>query len=99
MINKLLMGIIKLLTSLITAVLSPIDALIIQNIPGLSSALVAVNSVLSFITNGIGWVVSLTGLSSECISLIVSYYVFKLTVPLLFDAVKLVISWYDKLKP
>ncbi len=99
MINKLLMGIINLLTGLITAVLSPIDTLITNNLPGLSSALGAISSLLNFLADGIGWVVNISGLSSECISLIVTYYTFKLTVPILFSSIKTVIRWYNALKP
>lgn len=99
MINAILMGIIKLIVSLVTLILSPIDALIMSALPSLSNALSAVGNFLNLIAQGVGWAVSATGLSNETLSLIVMYFAFKLTAPMLFYMIKLAISWYDKLKP
>lgn len=99
MIKAILKGIIKLIISVTTLVLSPIDNLIQSALPQLSSALTAVGNFLNLISNGIGWVISLTGLSSNAISLLVAYYVFILTAPMLFYMIKLALSWYNRLKP
>lgn len=99
MINKILMGIIKLIISLVTLILAPIDNLITTFLPDLSNGLTAVGSFFNLISNGIGWVVSATGLSNESLSLIVAYFSFKLTAPMLFYLIKLALSWYNKLKP
>lgn len=99
MINKLLMGIIKLIVSLVTVILSPIDALIESTLPDLASALTAVGNFFNLISTSIGWVVSTLGLSNETLSLIVMYFTFKLTAPMLFYMIKLALSWYNKLKP
>lgn len=99
MINKLLMGIIKLIVSLVSVILTPIDNLIQSALPQLSGALTAVGNFLNLISNGIGWVISLTGLSANAISLLVAYYVFILTAPMLFYMIKLALSWYNRLKP
>lgn len=99
MINKLLMGIFKLIISLVSLILTPIDALITNALPSLDSALTAVANFFNYIGSSIGWVISLTGLSSETLSLIVLYFTFKLTAPMLFYMIKLALSWYNKLKP
>ena len=99
MINKLLTGVIKLIVSLVTLILSPIDNLIQSALPELSSALTAIGNFLNIISSGIGWAISLTGLSSSAISLIVAYYAFTLTAPMLFYMIKLALSWYNRLKP
>lgn len=99
MINKILMGIIKLIVSLVSLILTPIDNLIESALPDLSNALTAVGNFFNLIGNGIGWVVSLTGLSNETLSLIVMYFTFKLTAPMLFYMIKLALTWYNKLKP
>lgn len=99
MINKLLLGIIKLIVSLVSVILTPIDNLIQSALPQLSDALTAVGNFLNLISNGIGWVISLTGLSANAISLLVAYYVFILTAPMLFYMIKLALSWYNRLKP
>lgn len=99
MINAILMGIIKLVVGLITYILTPIDNLITAALPDLSNALTSIGTFLSIATSCIGWVISLFGLSSDVISLIVLYFGFKLTAPLLFYFIKLALSWYNRLKP
>lgn len=99
MINKILMGIIKLITGLVTLILSPIDNLIQSALPDLSSALTGVGNFLNLISNSIGWGISALGLSNETLSLIVMYFTFKLTAPMMFYMIKLAITWYNKIKP
>lgn len=99
MINKLLMGIIKLIVGLVSLILIPIDNLIQSALPQLSNAFTAIGNFLNIISSSIGWCVSLTGLSSEAISLIVAYFTFTLTAPLMFYMIKLALSWYNRLKP
>ena len=99
MINAILKGIISLIIGLVSLILTPIDNLILTVLPNLSNALTAVGNFLTLISNGIGWAVSLTGLSNEALSLIVMYFTFKLTAPMLFYMIKLALSWYNKLKP
>lgn len=99
MINALLKGIIGLIISLVNLILTPIDNLIVSVIPDLSNAFTAIGSFFNMISSSIGWAVSLTGLSSATISLIISYFTFKLTAPFLFYMIKLALSWYNKIKP
>lgn len=99
MINAILKGIFKLVTSLVTVLLAPIDSIISNALPTLSSALTAIATFLNTITSALGWVLSVFGLSSECLSLIVVYFTFKLTVPIVISSIKLAIRWYDKIKP
>lgn len=99
MINAILKGIFKLVIGLVNILLTPIDAIISAALPGLSTALTGIASFLSLITSSIGWVLSVFGLSSECLSLIVVYFTFKLSVPIVVYSIKLAIRWYDKLKP
>ena len=99
MINKLLMGIIKLIVGLVSLLLTPIDNLITSALPDLSNALDSISAFLNVCTQSIGWVISLVGLNPNVISIIVLYFGFKLTAPLLFYFIKLALSWYDKLKP
>lgn len=99
MINSLLMGIINLIISLVNLILSPIDNLILTALPDLSNALTSIGNFLNLISNGLGWAISASGLSSETLSLIVIYFTFKLTAPMLFYMIKLALSWYNRLKP
>lgn len=99
MINALLTGIFKLIIGLVSVILSPIDLLITNALPGLDKALTAVADFFTYIGSSIGWAISLTGLSSETLSLLVLYFTFKLTAPMLFYMIKLALAWYNKLKP
>lgn len=99
MIGKILMGIMKLIISLVSLLLTPIDNLITSALPSLGNALNSISAFLNLCVSSIGWVISLTGLSSDCISLIVIYFGFKLTAPMLFYLIKLALSWYNRLKP
>ena len=99
MIKAIINGIFNLIISFVGVLLSPIDTLITNNLPGLTSAINAVGSFLSTCTSAIGWVLSCFGLSSNCLSLIVIYFTFKLTVPLLIYVFKLAIKWYHMLAP
>lgn len=98
MINKIIVGIISLISSLISLILSPIDNLISSYLPGLDTALNSFDAFFDLISQGIGWVIDAFAIPSEVLSLIVAYWVFKLTLPLLISTIKLVVKWYDKLK-
>lgn len=99
MINAILTGIFNLVISLVNVILTPIDTLIASSLPDLANAISAIGQLFATIGTSIGWAISLTGISSECISLIVTYYIFKLTVPIAFSLVKSALAWYNKLKP
>lgn len=98
MINALITGIFNIIISLVNVVLAPIDLLIKQFLPDLSTAINAIGSMFGLVGNVLGFVVSLTGLSSTALSLIVMYYTFKLTMPVLVSAIKQAIKWYNALK-
>lgn len=99
MINALLTGIMNLIMTLVSVLLTPIDLAIKAALPDLSSAISAVGSYFQLALQNIGFIISLTGLSSTAISILILYYTFKLTVPLTFSTIKLAIKWYDKIKP
>lgn len=98
MIKSIINGIIKLIMSLVSVLTAPIDMIIKSALPDLSNALTSFGSMLNIIGDSIGWCISLTGISSTAISLIITYYVFKLTTPILFSSIKAAIKWYKTLK-
>lgn len=99
MINAVLKGIISLIVGLVSVILAPIDSIIVSSLPSLSNALTAISAFFTYVGSSLGWVISLTGLSSETLSLIVAYFTFKLTAPMLFYMIKLALAWYNKIKP
>lgn len=98
MINEILTQLFQYIIDLINLCLLPIDSLIESILPDLSSALGTISSFLDIGFSSIGWCISALGIPPLAISFIVMYYTFKLTAPILFYVIKLVISWYNKLK-
>lgn len=99
MINKLLMGVFKIIISLVSLLLTPIDNLIAQFLPGLDDAFTMIGNLVQQLCNVVPWVMSWLGVSSVVVSLLVSYLTFKMSVPIVVHTVKLALKWYDKLKP
>lgn len=98
MIKAIINGIISLILDLVNVLLVPIDSVIDSVLPNLSGAINAVGSLLSIITRSIGWGISALGIPSSAISLLIAFYTFKLTAPLLFSTIKLALKWYNNLK-
>lgn len=99
MINAILKGIFSLAIGLVNLLLSPIDSIISQFFPTITQGLNYVSSFFSWLSNIIPWAMSWMGIDSAIVTLLVGYYTFKLTVPLMVHTVKLAIKWYDKIKP
>lgn len=98
MIGKIISGIFKLLLGLVSVIFAPIDAYINSNIPSLSSGINAVNQFLNYATQFSGWAVDSMFLESFTIDLLLAYITFKLTAPLVFNAIKIAVKWYNSLK-
>ena len=99
MINAILTGIINIILFLVNLILLPIDALISTLLPDLSNALTSVSVMFDYALSYIGFAIDMTGLSDLAIGLIVSYWVFKLSAPLVVSTVKTALNWYRTLKP
>lgn len=99
MINAILSGIMGLIIGLVNVLLLPIDLAIKAALPDVSSAISSIGSYFNLALENVGFAISITGLSSTAISIIILYYTFKLTLPITFATIKLAIKWYDKLKP
>lgn len=98
MIKAIINGIMSLVIGLVNILLKPIDLLINQFLPGLDNAFSVINNFFDMLGDVVPWLISYTGLSSVLISTIVDILVFILTVPIMIEAIKLAIRWYDKLK-
>lgn len=98
MINSILMGIFKVIISLVNLLLAPIDLLIESAFPSISDGLDMVSNFFNWVAGLIPWGISWFGLNSTVILLFVAYTTFELTVPVAVHTVKLALKWYDKLK-
>lgn len=99
MIAKLLSAIMSLIIKLVGILLTPINLLINTLLPDVSTALNSIGGFFQVVSDGLGWVVSASGIPASAIAIIVATMVFKLTAPLVVHATKLALAWYDKLKP
>lgn len=99
MINALLTGIFKVITALVNLILSPINSLITSNLPELSNIFTTIHNCFNILFSGLGWWKDALLISSETMSLIITCWTIKLTLPLVISTIKLAIKWYDKLKP
>ncbi len=99
MINALLQGIFSLIIALVNIILSPIDLLINQFLPGLGTAFSYITNFFNYLGSVVSWVISYTGVSSELLTIIVDLIVFIYTVPYMIHAIKLALKWYNTLKP
>jgi len=91
--------IISLVFLLIKVILLPIDLIIAQFMPGVSSAFTAVGSFLTLIATGLGWAISASGIPYSAIALVATAMIFKLSFPIVMWSIKLAIKWYVALKP
>lgn len=100
MIAKLLSAIMSLIIKLVSLLLAPINYIVETFLPSeVTNALNSIGGFFQTVSDGLGWVVSASGIPATAIAIIVATMVFKLTVPMLVYATKLAIKWYDKLKP
>lgn len=100
MIAKLLSALMNLIIKLVGVLMTPINLLIESLLPQeVVDGLNSIGGFFQIVSDGIGWVVSASGIPSTAIAIIVATMVFKLTAPIIVHATKLALAWYDKLKP
>lgn len=102
MIEWLISAFINLVIWLVNFILSPIDKLIFNVLgsifPDITGFFQSIAELFNIMLGSIGWVISSVGLRSDTLAIIVSYYTFKLTAPLLFTGIKSAIKWYRTMK-
>ncbi len=98
MIKAIISGVFKLIISLVSVILTPIDMLIEQFLPGLDTAFSYISNFFDYIGNIVPFVISYLGINEVVLNAIIDMFVFILTVPLMVHTIKLAIAWYNKLK-
>lgn len=99
MINAILKGLFNLVISLVSLILTPIDALINSAFPSIASGLGYITDFFNYIGGMMSWLLSWFHLPQAFLNLVVGYLIFKLTVPLTIHTIKLALHWYHILKP
>lgn len=91
---------LSLIFFLIKLVLLPIDFLLREYLPQVSSAFTSLGEFLNMISTGLGWALSAAAIPSASVILIATYMIFRLTWPIVLSlSLKLILKWYDNLKP
>lgn len=101
-VQWLITSLIDLVISLVNIIVGFLDDIILKVLlsifPDFSMFFVSIAKLLDVISGGLGFAISSLGLAPETLSVIVLYYTFKLTAPLLFSSIKSAIKWFKTLK-
>ena len=79
--------------------LSPIDSLISSHLPNLEYALSQVASFFNWLVQFVNWALSFLPLSTNTWNFIIATLIFRYTIPILVDAVKMIVKWWHYLVP
>ena len=99
MINAILNGILDFVFSLISILLSPIDALISSTIPSFSQVLTDFGSFISTILGFIPWILSWFNIPIALLTFVAYYFIAKLSISIVVHEIKVALAWYRKLVP
>lgn len=98
-LNSIIISILDIVTNLVSLIIAPINALIISYFPNLNTILSAIDDYLELTSSSFSYSLSLIMLSPTVWAIIIAFYVVRLTLPLSLYVIKLILNWYDKLKP
>lgn len=99
MINTILGALLDLVIFLVNLLLLPIDLLINEYLPSVSVGIQYINDLFDYILQLIPYILSWFNIPPLFIQLVVSYWVFRLTLPYIVHTVKLALAWYNKIIP
>ena len=88
----------SLISTFMKIILAPIDTLIMQLLPDVSTMIGHISNFLTMCFSSIGWVLDIFAIPSGAISLIISYFVLKYSIHLTVVLVKIIFSWIRGLK-
>jgi len=97
-ITFIFQAVFNIIEFIVKMILLPVDLLIENALPDLAQYFQNITDFLSLIFQYIGWAISASGIPYAAISLVVTFYIFKLTLPLNVWAMKMAIKWYRALK-
>lgn len=92
-------SILSFAMGLIQTIFSPLDSLIYSHLPSLSHALTSVASFFNWLVQFVNWALSWLPLSSDTWNFIIATLIFRFTVPILVDGIKLIVKWWHALVP
>lgn len=91
-------AIIYILLGLIRIIMLPIDFIINQFIPNFSQLTTNIISFFETVTTYLGWAINAIPLNSIALALIVAFWTFKLSAPVIAWLLKLTFKWWRAVK-
>lgn len=98
-LSTLLQTLIAVVNQLVAIILAPISAIITALLPGVDGLFSNVSAWLIYATTYVGWVIDALGIPPVVISIIVSFYTFKLMSSFAVWGIKIALKWWEALKP
>lgn len=98
MVSKIIMGLLNIITKIVSIILLPLDSLVTALLPDLSSSISDITYYLNLPSQFMGWIFELFHVPSLALSLIIAYWVFKYAVVGATAGVKKVITLYQRFK-
>lgn len=93
------MAMLKIVMVTVQIILLPIDTFIATILPDVYSMFTNIGAFLNYLAEGIGWAISASGIPYYSISILATYMIFALTIPIHLWVLKLAVKWYGALKP
>lgn len=91
--------IFKAVKLLISVILAPIDAVLESLAPEVSGIIAGVVQFFEFLTDVVIWVKSWLPFTDAFWVALAGVLIFKYTIPLATHTIKVIVAWYNKLKP
>lgn len=98
MVKRIIKGIFKLIMSLTSVLLAPVNTIIQNFLPDLSNVINGIVILFDMAGQFLGFIMSMFGFSSLTWTIIVMYYVFHFTFQMGMFTIKLSLKWYNALK-
>ena len=97
---KLIIKVIgQFVLTMLNLLLFPINQVIETYLPGLTNATQVISNLLNWLKDFVLWVISWLPFTSEFYTFLYSVVFFCLLVPLLLNAIKLVVKWWHYIVP
>jgi len=98
-IEVIISSIFNIISFLIHLILLPIDLLIANYLPDVSSLFANISEYIEIALTYVGFIISITGIPPAMIGLLAAYWTYILTIPIQVWFIKLAVAWWHRLKP
>lgn len=94
-----LQSLLKRIIFIVNIILFPVDTFVANSFPAFYNTTVYITDMLQYALTYVNYVLDSFGFESITILFLVSYLIFKVTLPLQIWFIKLAVRWYNAIKP